>query len=94
MPTTDFEKRKEELLIDISNGVTEERELEALFNLFNKLMTKKAAKAKKAQRVNLSVAQSFYSRTRVPSITSLQSVINVTNEEALQELDKMIESWK
>jgi len=94
MPTTDFEKRKEELVIDISNGITEERELEALFNLFNKLMTKKAAKAKKAQKVNLSVVQSFYSRTRVPSITSLQSTSNVTNEEALQELDKMIESWK
>lgn len=94
MPTTDFEKQKEALINDIRTEITEGKELDTLINQFNKIMTKKAAKAKKAQKANSVMVQSFYSRTRVPSIVSLQSTNNVTNEEALQELHKMTETWK
>ncbi|NDV84344.1 hypothetical protein [Bacteroides sp. 51] len=94
MPTTEFEKQKEALINDIRTKISEGRELDALINQFNKIMAKKAAKARKAQKASSVMVHSFYSRTRVPSITSLQSTNNVTNEEALQELHKMIETWK
>ena len=94
MPTTEFEKQKEALINDIRTEITEGKELDALINQLNKIMTKKAAKAKKAQKAYSTMVQSFYSRTRVPSIVSLQSTNNVTNEEALQELHKITETWK
>lgn len=94
MPTTEFDRQKEALINDIRSGITEGKELDTLINQFNKIMAKKAAKAQKNQKANSTLAQSFYSRTRVPSITSLQSTSNITNEEALQELHKMIKSWK
>lgn len=94
MPKTEFDKQKETLINDIGSEITEKKELDMLINLFNKLMTKKAAKAQRVKKSNAVRMQPTYSRTRVPSITSLQSTSNVTNEEALQELHKMVESWK
>lgn len=94
MPITDFNKQKETLINDIKAEITEEKELEALVKLLNKLMARKAAKAKKAQKAYSSRSQVIYSRTRVPSITSLQSTVNITHEEALQELRKTIALWK
>jgi len=94
MPTIDFDKQKEALINDIRTEITESKELEALINHFSKIMARKAAKAKKAQKANSMLNQSFYSKNRVPSITSLQSPNNVTHEEALQELHKILESWK
>lgn len=94
MPIIDFEKQKEELINNISIRITEEKELEALINLFNRLMNKKAVLLRKAQRANLSMTHPYYSIKRVSSIISLQSTNNITHEEALQELDKMTETWK
>lgn len=93
MPITEFEKQKEALINDIRTQITDGKELEMLINQFNKIMTRKAAKAKKEQKAN-SYMSSFHSRTRVPSIVSLQSTTNVTHEDAIAELHKMTESWK
>jgi hypothetical protein len=94
MPTTDFEKRKEHLISNIRGKITREREVEALIKLINKLILKREAKAQKAQTLKLKKAQASNLKTRVPSLTSLQSTDNITHEEALQELAKTIAPWK
>jgi len=94
MPTTEFEKQKEVLINNIRDAITEEKELDTLINQFNKIMMRKAAKEKKAQKVKVSNIHAFYSRNRVSSIASLESMNNITHEEALQELHKLLGTWK
>lgn len=95
MPTTEFDKQKEVLINNIRTEITEIRELDLLIALFNKIMIKKDARAKRSQKARKAfIVQAYYSRTRVPAIVSLQSTNNVTHEEALEKLHKMIETWK
>ncbi|MDR0744981.1 MAG: hypothetical protein LBF17_00585 [Mediterranea sp.] len=93
MPTTEFEKRREHLINNIRTKIVEDKEVEVLINLINKLILKREAKIQKAQKAKLRKVQTPL-RARVHSITSLQSTKNITHEEALQELAKMIEPWK
>lgn len=91
MPTTEFNKQKEALIDNIKTEITDGKELDSLINHFNKIMVRKAAKAQKA--LNASITPSYYAR-RVPSITSLDSNNNITHEEAMAELQKIVEVWK
>lgn len=94
MPENEFKKQKEVLINGIRTEITEEKELNALINQFDKIIKKRTLKAKKAQEANRAMAQLHFSKTRASSITSLQSENNITHEEALQELHKMTELWK
>jgi hypothetical protein len=94
MSTNRFEKRMEHLINDIRTKITEEKDVEALIKFINKLILKREVKTQKALIVKSRKAQTPYLRTRVPSIISLQSTNNITHEEALQELTKMIEPWR
>jgi hypothetical protein len=94
MPTTDLEKRKEHLISNIRGKITKEKEVEALIKLINKLILRREAKAQKAQTAKLKKAQDSTLKTRVPTLTSLQSTNNITQEEALQELTKNNVPWK
>lgn len=95
MPTTEFERQKDVLISKIGTEITEARELDLLIALFNKIMAKKDAKAKRNSKSRKAyIVQSYYSRTRIPTIISLQSTSNITHEEAINQLHKMIETWK
>lgn len=95
MPVTSkkVEKQKDILINSIRTNIREEKEVETLTSMINKLVSRREAREKKALQIKLKKIQSSYlKKTRVPSIISLQSENNVTNEEALQEIAKIIKS--
>ena len=95
MPVTSkkVEKQKDILINSIRTNIREEKEVETLTSMINKLVSRREAREKKALQIKLKKIQSSYlKKTRVPSIISLQSENNITNEEALQEIAKIIKS--
>ena len=95
MPVTSkkVEKQKDIMINSIRTNIREEKEVETLTSMINKLVSRREAREKKALQIKLKKIQSSYlKKTRVPSIISLQSENNVTNEEALQEIAKIIKS--
>lgn len=95
MPVTSkkVEKQKDILINSIRTNIREEKEVETLTSMINKFVSRREAREKKALQIKLKKIQSSYlKKTRVPSIISLQSENNVTNEEALQEIAKIIKS--
>lgn len=93
MPKTELNRQKETLIVNIQTEITEEEDLKILTKQFNKILAKKEATAKKAQRA-LCAASASQARIRVPVTASLLSDKNITNEQAFEELYKMIEIWK
>lgn len=92
MPTTNFDRRKENLINTIIEGVTEEAELTRLQTLLDKLMTKRAVRL---QKLKLKEKVDMYPPSqRVPFDTAMQSENNITHEEAIEELQKLIQTWK
>jgi hypothetical protein len=86
MPTSEFEKRRKQLIKSVRANITEEKEVKALIRMINKLAARKEAKVKKALEAK---TPKVYLKKRVPAVISIQSANNVTHEEALQELTKM-----
>lgn len=91
MPTTNFDKRKDDLINAIREGVTEEAELIKLQTQLDKLMARKAAKLKKVKKEKVDI---YPATQRVPIATSIQSESYVNHTEAIEELKKMILEWK
>ncbi|MDR0658780.1 MAG: hypothetical protein LBG18_07610 [Mediterranea sp.] len=95
MPVTSkkVEKQKDILIDSIRTNIREEKEVETLTIMINKLVSRREAREKKALQIKLKkIQESYLKKTRVSSIISLQSENNVTNEEALQEIAKIIKS--
>lgn len=101
MSISDFEKQKEFLIHKIRMEIMEGKDLESLFNLLNKIIARNSVTSnsgpkttKKAKDAKNYLPPAYYSRTRVPAIISLESDKNITHEDALNQINNMLDLWK
>ncbi|MDR3119303.1 MAG: hypothetical protein LBU44_07815 [Mediterranea sp.] len=80
---TKFKEEKKQLISKIKTKITEAKDVETLFKLADKLISKKEVETEKLQMEKI--------ENQVPSLLPDD---NITHKEALQELEKMVELWK